>query len=683
MSEKLLEVKDLKTYFFSNGKEIRSVDGVSLYVNKGETLGVVGESGSGKSVTALSIMGLVPNPPGRVVGGEILFDGQDLLQKSQVEMCSVRGNDISMIYQEPMTSLNPVFKCGEQIAEALRVHHRISHAEARKKAIEMLRLVGIPSPEQRANDFPHQLSGGMRQRVMIAMALICRPKLLIADEPTTALDVTIQAQILTLMKKLKQEIDMAIMIITHDLGVVAEMADRVVVMYAGKIVEEADVKSLFKQPLHPYTQGLLKSIPRLDEERDKLNVIEGSIPSPLELPSGCRFSSRCPHAQSRCSSDEPKLEVVDNGRKVACWYWKELRNSHDNLKITPTEVQTSEPVDILQGAKDRSVLVEIKNIKKLFAVKGGLFGKKIGTVKAVDGVSFSVNRGETFGLVGESGCGKTTLGKVILKLIDASEGNIIFEGKDILATNKQTMRGVRRDMQVVFQDPYASLNPRMSIAQILSEPLEIHGTANSGEKKRRIKELLETVGLSAYHLDRYPHEFSGGQRQRIGIARALALNPKLIILDEPVSALDVSIQSQVLNLLDDLQKEFNLSYIFIAHGLAAVKHISDRVGVMYLGKMVEIASSEDIYRNAAHPYTKALMAAIPLPDPEKRGRERIILEGDVPSPIEPPSGCRFHTRCNKMMAICKEVEPDFVNVGKDHFVACHLVTKPLLTTINY
>ncbi len=672
MVSPLLEVRGLCTHFRTTGGIVRSVDGVDLTIGRGETLGVVGESGCGKSVTALSVMRLVPSPPGEICEGEILFEGSNLLDKTEIEMCGIRGKDISMIFQEPMTSLNPVHTCGRQIAEAIRVHQGLSGEKAEREACEMLRRVGIPEPERRASEYPHQLSGGMRQRVMIAMALSSRPKLLIADEPTTALDVTIQAQILDLMRKLKSEFGMAMMLITHDLGVVAEMADRVIVMYAGKVVEEADVRSLFVRSLHPYTAGLLRSVPRLGDSQDRLATIEGTVPSAKSMPAGCRFHPRCEFAADICREKEPPLVSVGQSHKAACWLGDE------RARVVVAGIPSLEPSDrdrpeSASGAADLLLIAD--GLKKHFAVGGRRgAGRPVAAVRAVDGVSFSLRRGETLGIVGESGCGKTTLGRMLVRLSQPDAGRIVFDGKDVMSMRPEELRRLRRDVQIVFQDPYASLNPRLTVGRIVGEPFEIHEPAKPGKIRDRVQNLLGIVGLSADHIDRYPHEFSGGQRQRIGIARAIALNPKMIVCDEPVSALDVSVQAQILNLLSDMRDQFGLSYIFIAHGLAVVKHISDRVAVMYLGKLVEVAASDEIYRNPLHPYTQALMSAIPVPDPDSQV-ERVLLEGDVPSPINIPAGCRFHTRCRYAMSECRLSEPELVDAGAGHLVACHLVNR--------
>lgn len=670
LAKKLLEVFNLKTHFFTNNGIVHAVDGVDFYLMPGETLGIVGESGSGKSVTAYSILRLI-SYPGRVVEGQIIFQGEDLLKKSMEEMKLIQGNKIAMVFQEPMTSLNPVFNIGWQIMEPLIYHKGFSKSEAKFEAINLLKLVGIPSAETRVNEYPHQLSGGMRQRVMIAMALACRPDLLIADEPTTALDVTIQAQILSLMKKLQKDFGMAIILITHNLGVVAQMVDRVVVMYAGQVVESGKVDHIFDKPAHPYTIALLGSIPKLNEQREKLQVIEGMVPSPINMPQGCRFHPRCPDVMDICRSNMPPLTKSETGREVRCWLYKDI-NTKKLLK--------NEEISIVFLGNDfgkadlrkyNVPLLEVKNLVKYFPQKSGLFFKKPVTVKAVDGVSFNLYRGETMGLVGESGCGKTTLGRIILSLLPPTSGEIIFEGRNIFLLNKEEIRKLRKDIQIIFQDPYACLNPRMRVGQIIGEALKIHHQMIGKKAEEKTLELLEAVGMNAEHISRYPHEFSGGQRQRIGIARALAVQPKLIICDEPVSALDVSVQAQVLNLLQDLKQTFNLTYLFIAHDLAVVRHVSDRIAVMYLGKIVELADKNTIYENPLHPYTKALLQAVPIPNPHIK-KEYKEIEGELPSPLNIPNGCRFNTRCDKVMNICKEKEPLLVEIKKYHCVACHL-----------
>ena len=537
-AEAVLQVEDLQTHFFTAVGTVRAVDGVSYELKSGETLGVVGESGCGKSVSALSILRLVANPPGRIVGGAIRFEGTNLLELSEPEMEKIRGNEISMIFQEPMTSLNPLYTVGGQIAEAIALHQGLSRKEAWNRAVEMLRRVYIPEPEKRAHAYPHQLSGGMRQRVMIAMALSCNPKVLIADEPTTALDVTIQAQILDLMRELQETFGTAIMLITHDMGVVAENADRVVVMYAGRKVEEAPSGELFDNPGHPYTKGLLGSIPHLDEvarsgqRRQRLNEIKGLVPSLFNLPPGCCFAPRCALATDRCREAPPPLE------------------QHRPGHLSPAGTRMSEALRDAAARGDRASRSTFRSIADVFS-------KVSGHVYAVDGVSFSIGRGETLGLVGEIGCGKSTVGRTLLKLLEPTEGTIKVAGEDITDSSSEAMLPYRRRMQMIYQDPYASLNPRMTAGEIVGEPLIVHQIGTPAERRERVAWLFERVGLRPESIGRYPHEFSGGQRQRIGIARALALNPELIVGDEPVSALDVSIQAQIINLLMDLQDEFS------------------------------------------------------------------------------------------------------------------------------
>ena len=674
MSNELLRIRNLKTHFFTDSGEVRAVDGVDLVVHENETLGMVGESGCGKSVTSLSVMRLI-DKPGRIVEGEIEFRGDDLLKLSNTEMRKIRGNEISMIFQEPMTSLNPVHSVGAQITEALMLHQKLSKRDALHKAVDMLKLVGIPSPEIRVHEYPHQLFGGMRQRAMIAMALSCNPKLLIADEPTTALDVTIQAQILDLMRNLKNEIGSAVMIITHDLGVIAEMADNVVVLYAGQVVEYADVKSIFTDPFHPYTIELQESIPRLtDEKGKKLYPIEGSIPDPLELPPGCKFHPRCRFAVDMCSVEDPPLISLENHRQVRCWMYDPAHSSVFEGASKKERIDASSEANVPTVADEQGKaksLLRVDNLVKLFPIKGGVFRTTIGHVRAVDDISFEIREGETFGLVGESGCGKTTTGRLVLRLLEPTDGAVSFDDKPLYDLSKRQLRPMRRDLQIIFQDPFASLNPRMTVGDIIGESFQIHRVRNGGSRRDQVAELLHLVGLESEHMRRYPHQFSGGQRQRIGIARAIALNPRLIVCDEPVSALDVSIQAQIINLLEELQRELGLSYLFIAHDLSVVKHISDRVAVMYLGKIVEMAETTELFDRTLHPYAEALLAAVPVPD-FIESRDRVVLTGDVPSPSNPPPGCRFHTRCRYAMDICKEMEPPLEDRGNGHMVACHL-----------
>ncbi len=562
MSETMLTIKDLCIDFQTDGGVVRAVKNLSLSIPKGKTVGLVGESGSGKSVTSLAIMGLIPTPPGKISQGEILFKGQDLTKISADEFRKIRGNKISMIFQEPMTSLNPVYTVGNQIDEAIILHQNLSKKAARTRTIELLEEVGIPAPLESAEKYPHQMSGGQKQRVMIAMAMACEPELLICDEPTTALDVTIQKQVLELMHELQKKHGMSMLFITHDLAVIADIADEVAVMYRGDLVEQKSTKELFQNPEHPYTKGLLACRPSLDTNPKRLKTVDDYL--------------------------NPASDV-----------------DSDPLK---NEDKVPRPVD----EEKNPVLLEIKGIGKHFPIKGGIFGRTIDQFKAVDNVSLEVRQGRTLGLVGESGCGKTTLGRTILRLLEPTTGEVFYKGKDITKLNSGEMRKMREKMQIIFQDPYSSLNPRMTIGDIITEPMVIHKVgANKEERYSLAAELLVKVGLSADHLNRYPHEFSGGQRQRICIARALGLKPEFIICDESVSALDVSVQAQVLNLLQDLQDEFNLTYIFISHDLSVVKYISDEIGVMNKGEIVEFNFAEEIYKNPQQDYTKRLLSAIP------------------------------------------------------------------------
>lgn len=679
----LLEVRDLQVEFDTKAGPAKAINGLNFTLHAGETLAILGESGSGKSVTAQTIMGILDMPPGKITGGEIRYRGDNMLQMTPEQRRKLRGVDISMIFQDALSSLNPVLSVGWQISEMFRVHQGMGRKESREKSIELMKRVGIPAAEQRVDDFPHQFSGGMRQRIMIAMAIALDPDVLIADEPTTALDVTVQAQVMRLLKELQVAYDMGLILITHDLGVVADVADKIAVMYSGRVMEYANVYDIYSQPGHPYTKGLLDSLPRIDSEDDRLNAIKGLPPSLTAMPSGCPFSPRCPFATDRCRTERPELEDLGDGHLSACHYREELtagtleptandEKNSDSLDLVGLEDAESAPGDPFAGSE---VVLDVKNLVKHFPVKEGiLFKKQTGAVQAVDDVSFQLRKGETIGIVGESGCGKSTLAKLLMRLEEPDSGEVLFKGDDFLALKGESLRKARRKIQIIFQDPYTSLNPRMSVGDIIAEPFKLHPDAKPAQGVRtRVKELLEVVGLDPDHINRYPHQFSGGQRQRIGIARALALNPDVIICDEPVSALDVSVQAQVMNLLDDLQEELGLSYIFIAHDLSVVRHISDRVGVMYLGKFAELGHDEEIYGAPAHPYTQALLSAVPVPDPTMRGqRQEIILKGDPPNPANPPSGCRFRTRCWKATEICESELPLLeVRPGITQKAACH------------
>ena len=594
MENTLLEFKNLITEFHTEGNSIRAVNNVSFSLNKGETIGIVGESGSGKSVTSLSAMRLIPSPPGIISGGEIIFHSKNgvatnLLELSEEEMRKFRGNEIAMIFQEPMTSLNPVFTCGDQVMEAIMLHQKLDRLNAKTLTLDLFKKVQLPDPERVFNTYPHQISGGQKQRVMIAMAMSCEPSVLIADEPTTALDVTVQKTILELMQGLQKEKEMGILFITHDLGVIAELADKVVVMYKGEIVEQGDVWSIFSNPQHPYTKGLLACRPPLNKRYSFLPTVSDFMQT------------------------DGEGKIIDNGVSVAD-FTKKLTISEADRKKHQKLLFANEPV------------LKIQNLKTFFPVKGGFFGGTSDYVKAVNDVSFDVFPGETLGLVGESGCGKTTIGRTIIQLEKATEGKMIYKGKDITKMSEEELRAFRKEVQIIFQDPYSSLNPRMTIGNAIMEPMQVHSILdNDNERKKKVEELLSKVNLDPSHFYRYPHEFSGGQRQRIGIARALAVSPKFIICDESVSALDVSVQAQVLNLLNELKKEFGLTYIFISHDLSVVKYMSDRMVVMQEGKIEEMGDADQIYSSPNTPYTQKLIDAIPegkLEDIKKHLKEK-------------------------------------------------------------
>jgi peptide/nickel transport system ATP-binding protein len=671
MSETILRVQDLKTWFSAGDKTARAVDGVSFDIRRGETFALLGESGCGKSMTSLSIMQLVPQPAGRIVDGQILLDGEDLLALPESAMRHVRGNRIAMIFQEPMTSLNPVLTVGQQIGEVLLRHKNLKGDAARSRITELLNAVGIPAAESRIDEYPHQLSGGMKQRVMIAIALAGEPDLLIADEPTTALDVTIQAQVLQLLRDLQRDTGMAIMLITHDLGVVAEMADHVAVMYAGHIVEQAARDEFFANPQHPYSQKLFESLPGMQKRDQALEVIKGSVPPLTTEFSGCRFESRCDYAWEMCREQAPAWLSAGEGHYARCHrvdpsllaQWPEV--------VVKTAAQGA-PVSTMETGQ---TLLDVTGLKVHFPIRKGLFKRVAGHVYAVDDIDMEIGRGRTVALVGESGCGKTTAGKAILQLNRPTAGQVLFEGDDLTTLAGEVLRKRRRDFQIIFQDPFSSMNPRMMVGDIIEEGMIAQGVGGDAQERRvRVDTLLEHVGLSAAMRNRYPHEFSGGQRQRICIARALAVEPKLIVCDEPTSALDVSVQAQILNLLKELQNELAISYLFITHNISVVAYLADEVAVMYLGRIVERGTVADVLENALHPYTKALLAAVPTIDMET-GKEVLRLEGDIPSPINPPSGCHFHPRCPHADDECLRQYPVMSACSETHYVACYLVER--------
>ena len=667
----LLDIRDLHTDIEIRSGVVHALSGVDLHVNAGETLGIVGESGSGKTMTALSLMGLLPQG-GSVSSGQIILDGQDLTKLALKEKRKLRGTKVGMIFQDPLTSLNPTMKIGLQVCEPLRVHEKLSKKEALERAVEILKRVGMPRPEVVINNYPHQLSGGMRQRVMIAMALVCKPRILIADEPTTALDVTTQMQILDLIDELRDEYQMGVILITHDLGVVAGHTDRVAVMYAGRIVETAPTKTLFTEPKHRYTSSLMAALPeRALAAGTKLFSIPGAPPSLTNLPVGCRFAARCLWATDECRAGYPDLSG-DDAHTFSCFH--PVQEGDESPAALQAKLDTQKNGDEAEAQQaplvSSEVLLDVKEASREYESAGsGFFKRDKGVVSAVDRVSITVKKGETYGLVGESGCGKSTMGRLIAGLERPSSGAIELDGRDLATLKGRDAVTIHRDVQMMFQDSYAAMDPRMRIDQILAEPMSIQKTGNARQIAERIMEIIEQVGLTEEILDRYPHEFSGGQLQRIGFARSLTLAPDLIVADEPVSALDVSVQAQVLNLMKDLQAELGLSYLFISHDLAVVQYMADRIGVMYLGRIVEEGPAKEVVENPKHPYTKALIDSIPVPDPEFSHDDRAIkLTGEPPSAVNPPEGCRFRPRCPFAGEECK-IQPALTD--ERHRVACH------------
>ena len=676
MTDILLEVRGLTTEIGARAQPARVVDGLDLTLYRGETFALLGESGCGKSMTALSLMRLLP-PGGRISAGSVDLAGSDLLRLTEARMRGWRGGRIAMIFQEPQTSLNPVLTVGDQIGEAVRVHEGRPRRLVEDRVLELLDAVGIPDPARRIGDYPHQFSGGMKQRVMIAMALAGDPELLIADEPTTALDVTIQAQVLRLLQDLQRTTDMAVLLITHDLGVVAETADRLAVMYAGEIVETATVADFFAAPAHPYSRRLLASLPAADKRHGRLAVIPGRVP-PLDRPFvGCRFASRCSAVMPHCQTTAPDWTPLDPGRGVRCHRWSSDRSTSQPEAQPPGSSSPdadSPPVGAASGRdlpSQPETLLEVRDLSVHFPIQRGLLRRAVGQVRAVDGVTLHLQAGRTLALVGESGCGKTTAGKAILQLIPPTGGSVRYQGRELRGLSHRRLRPVRKDLQIIFQDPFASMNPRLLVGEIIAEGLLALGIERSrAGRERRVADLLELVGMAPDAARCYPHEFSGGQRQRLCIARALAVEPRLIVCDEPTSALDVSVQAQILNLLKDLQERLGLSYLFITHNLSVVAYLAHEEAVMYLGRVVERGPVAAVLDDPRHPYTRALLSAVPVVDQAHR-RRIIRLEGDMPSPANPPPGCHFHPRCPEAISSCRLAYPGEIKLGDSRIVHCH------------
>lgn len=665
----LLQVKNLKTYFnVGIDKVARAIDGISFNLEEGKTLAIVGESGCGKTQTAFSIIRLIANN-GFHPSGEIYFNKRKLSNLTELEMQSIRGNDISMIFQEPMTSLNPLYRIGNQLEEPLYQHRKIAKGPARKLAIELLNQVGIPDPHKRLDCFPHELSGGMKQRVMIAMALACKPKLLIADEPTTALDTTIQAQVLKLMSDLQKETGMSILLITHDMGIVNQIADDICIMYAGRIAEKGSRDNILKNMAHPYTRHLMNSIPKVKDTGFILNTLPGMVSEATDYGTGCLFTERCSQAMDICKKIDSPQYTIEPNHFTFCHLYE-----HGKL---PQEIAMPGSIKSPERSTENKSILSIKALRTWFPVRKGVFLRIANYIKAVDNVDLEIQKGSTLALVGESGCGKTTLGESILKLTGETQGEVIFEGLDIMKLNNTELKKIRNQMQIVFQDPMGSLSPRMTVEDIVGEGLQVH-SKDMGliERRKKTEDVLNEVGLPKSSISRYPHEFSGGQRQRIAIARALILEPRFLVLDEPTSALDVCVQAQVLNLFKELQAKRKLTYLFITHNLGVVRYMADKVAIMYLGKIVENGSTNEIFQNPKHPYTKSLLESIP--DIEIRKAFQLIT-GDVPSPLNPPTGCHFHPRCpiflnesddSQLSHKCKKEYPKPVYTGTS-FVRCH------------
>ncbi len=677
MGTPLLQVHNLKVKYHTREGILTAIRDASFEINQREIVGVVGESGCGKSTVASAVMRLLP-PNGQISAGQILLNGRDLVGLSQEEMRKLRGKDMAMVFQDAMTSLNPVFRIDQQMIDAQRAHlpsaREGAEKDLRQRAVEMLDRVGIPDAAQRIREHPHQFSGGMRQRIMIAMALLSNPTLMVADEPTSALDVTLEAQILDLICGLRDEFGMALLYITHDLGVIAQICDRVIVMYAGNIVESGDVFRIFDDPKHPYTRALLRSHPSHSQRERRLRTISGRVPSLRDLPVGCKFAPRCEWVQAICHSVEPDYCQVGSQR-VLCHVY----SSCCQEPVSPAACESEpEPIPVPETVTGRErtdqQLIQTQDLTKHFGDNvgflGQILGQKLGVVQAVNDVNLSIRRGETLGLVGESGSGKTTLGRTLLRLIEPTDGRIAVLGQDISELPQKKLRPMRAHMQMIFQDPTSSLSPRMKVSSLLLEPFRIHGqTVDEG----KVDELLAMVGLSSEQADKYPNQLSGGQARRVGIARALTLHPEILVADEPTAGLDVSVAAGILNLLKDLREKLDLTYIIITHNLNVLGFIADRVAVMYLGRIVELAGTEELFSQPKHPYTEALMSAVSVPDPRLRSeRRQIVLKGEIPSPRNPPPGCPFHPRCRYAEERCAKERPLLSALpGTDHLTACH------------
>jgi peptide/nickel transport system ATP-binding protein len=656
----MLEVKDLRLGFTAVRKMLLAVDGISFSVAAGETFALLGESGCGKSATAQGIMRLLP-ANGQITGGTVTLHGEALLTLPEADMRMVRGKRMAMIFQEPATSLNPVLTAGQQIGEVLERHLGLSGEPARERMVALLRQVGIADPERRLNEYPFQLSGGMKQRVMISIALAGEPDLLIADEPTTALDVTVQAQILDLLAKLQVDRGMGMLLITHDLGVVARMAQRIGVMYAGELVEVASREEFFNRPQHPYTQALFAALPEVSRRGSALTTIPGQVPSLAAMPAGCRFAERCAQVMPVCRKESPPWRQTNDGHVVRC-HWMAVERTE---KLVPR-------IALSDQRQDAAAFLAVNGLKVHFPIRRGLLQRTVGYVRAVDGVSLTISPGRTLALVGESGCGKTTVGKALLQLIKPTAGSVRLGANELVGMAPKRLRAARRHMQMVFQDPFASLNPRLRVGEIIAEGMTALGLEdNSAAQGGAVAALLKQVGLPDEAAGRYPHEFSGGQRQRIAVARALAVQPELMICDEPTSALDVSVQAQILNLLKNLQEELGVAYLFITHNFAVVEYLAHDVAVMYLGRIVERGRAEDVLNSPRHPYTQALLSAVPAPRLDAQ-RMLIRLTGETPSPANPPPGCHFHPRCPQASDVCRQRYPDLTNISETHTVNCHL-----------